>query len=218
MGVFERNLTSTLIDSAIFDLKLMPESSCLDLGCGDGNILRSVAQKKALIKISGSDSSEESVIKARQLAATAGINSDYRIGHLLDPWAGSKFDLVSCDVAAISETIAKKSDWYAGVSCNTGEDGLSLVNKVLDQILEYLNSGGIFIMPMLTLANTGLLYTRVKQIFSNVECVSSKIWPMPEELINKIKNDNLPLICENWEIKSQFGIFTAKTSILKCYN
>tara|TARA_B100000768_G_scaffold125201_1_gene115919 strand:- start:6161 stop:6817 length:657 start_codon:yes stop_codon:yes gene_type:complete len=218
MAIFERNLTSELIDSAISSLKLLSKSSCLDLGCGDGNILRSVAQKKDLIKISGSDYSEESILQAKHLATKANINADYRVGHLLDPWVGSKFDLVSCDVAAVSATIAKKSDWYAGVSCNTGEDGLSLVSDVLDEIRQFLNPGGIFIIPMLSLANTELLYSKVNQIFNNVECVSSKIWPMPEKLIDKIQNENLPLTCQNWEIKKNFGIFTAKTSILKCYN
>ena len=203
---------------AISSLELLSKSSCLDLGCGDGNILRSVAQKKGLIEINGSDYSEESILQARRLANMANINADYRVGHLLDPWVGSTFDLVSCDVAAVSATIAEKSDWYAGVSCNTGEDGLSLVSDVLDEVRKFLNPEGIFIIPMLSLANTELLYSKVNQIFNNIECVSSKIWPMPEKLIDKLQNENLPLICQNWEIKEKFGIFTAKTSILKCYN
>lgn len=218
MAIFERNLTSSLIDLAISDLPLKPESSCLDLGCGDGNILRNVAQKKGLIKINGSDASAEAVSKARLIAETEGVNCDYRVGHLLEPWSGSKFDLISCDIAAISATIANKSDWYSGVSCNTGEDGLALVTQVIHQVNNFLNPGGIFIIPMLSLANTDLLYSKIIEIFVTVECVASKMWPMPKNLIAKINNDKLPLVCDNWKIEEKFGMFTAKTIILKCSN
>ncbi len=218
MAIFERNLTSSLIDSAISDLPLKPESSCLDLGCGDGNILRSVAQKKGLIKINGSDVSTEAVLKARLIAKTEGVNCDYRVGHLLEPWNGSKFDLVSCDIAAISATVANKSDWYSGVSCETGADGLALITKVIIQVNNFLNPGGIFIIPMLSLANTDKLYSKIIETFVTVECVASKEWPMPKNLIVKMLNDKLPLVCENWKIEEKFGMFTAKTTILKCSN
>ena len=177
MAIFERNLTSSLIDSAISDLPLKPESSCLDLGCGDGNILRSVAQKKGL-----------------------------------------KFDLVSCDIAAISATVANKSDWYSGISCETGADGLALITKVIIQVNNFLNPGGIFIIPMLSLANTDKLYSKIIETFVTVECIASKEWPMPKNLIVKMLNDKLPLVCENWKIEEKFGMFTAKTTILKCSN
>jgi cyclopropane fatty-acyl-phospholipid synthase-like methyltransferase len=218
MAIFKQNLTSSLIVSAINDLQLKPESKCLDLGCGDGNILRSVAQKKGLLKINGSDASAEAVTEARLIAEMESVNCDYRVGNLLEPWSGSKFDLVSCDIAAISATVANKSDWYSGVSCNTGEDGLALVTQVISQVNNFLNPGGIFIIPMLSLANTDRLYSKISEIFATVECVASKEWPMPKNLIAKIINDKLPLVCDNWNIEEKFGMFTAKTIIFKCTN
>ena len=71
---------------------------------------------------------------------------------------------------------------------------------------------------MLSLANTDRLYSKIIEIFVAVECVASKVWPMPKNLIAKINKDKLPLVCDNWKIEEKFGMFTAKTTILKCSN
>ena len=56
------------------------------------------------LKIFGSDVST-SVKKVIEYAQKSDVLCDYRVGRL-QPWAGERFDVISCDVAAISETIA----------------------------------------------------------------------------------------------------------------
>ena len=212
--VFEKNLTSRLLVEALLEIQMTPETRCLDLGCGDGNIVLEVGQMKGLQKVFGSDVSNIAIDKASSNAIN--IDSDFRCGDSFEPWRGQAFDIISCDVAAISETIACNSSWYEGVDCDTGEDGLRLVTPLIEQAKHYLMDDGVFVTPSISLANEGRLLSHLDKVFDHVEMVKKKEWPIPNEIIQRLKNAQLSMTCCNWNITEKFGLFVANTSIYLC--
>ena len=43
----------------------------------------------------------------------------------------NKFDIIISDVSSIADDVAKYSDWYVGVKCDSGKDGLNNIKKFL---------------------------------------------------------------------------------------
>jgi SAM-dependent methyltransferase len=214
--IFQKNLTSELLVSALLKVNMSPDTRCLDLGCGDGNIVLEVAKQKNLKKVYGSDVSDIAVTQAIKNAADENIKNDFRCGDSFAPWEGLKFDVIGCDIAAISQTIAEKSHWYDGVDCETGEDGLRLVEPIIGQVKHYLADNGIFVIPTISLANESLLLSLLEKNFKLVQMAQKKEWPMPEELIQQLNSAQLPMSCENWNVSQKFGLFIARTSAYIC--
>ncbi len=214
--IFKRNLTSELLTKSWLSLDISPQSRCLDLGCGDGNILLSVVDEISLNKVYGSDISSIATTKAKEDADKRNIACDFRNGSGLDPWIDEKFDFISCDVAAISEDIANISDWYKGISCKTGSSGIELVAPIIEDIDDFLMKNGIFLIPIISLANHKLLLSKLDEKFTKVEVVNKKDWPMPMEIINHMNDKQMPMICDNWTILQKFGLYIASTSVAIC--
>ena len=215
-GVFKQNLTSDLIFDVLSSLPIEPDHKFLDLGCGDGNIGLRVAEWHNLNVIFGSDVSKVAIRSAKESAKIRNIAADYRLGSQLDPWLNEKFDIISCDVAAISSLIAEVSDWYRDVSCLTGEDGLQLVEKIIRNVKNNLKPQGIFVIPKISLANELKLQQILEETFSEVIEVKTKKWPLPTEIVDKMHEKNLHFETENWNIKETFGMHVATTSVLTC--
>ena len=214
--IFKRNLTSELISEVLLNLPISATDRVLDLGCGDGNIGLGLAISNKLKKIFGSDVSTHSVKKAIEYAQKSDVLCDYRVGSGLQPWAGERFDVISCDVAAISETIADLSDWYDGISCETGPDGLALVSPLIEKSSNFLVENGYFVIPRISLANQEQLEAKLNLQFREVVTSTEKQWPLPSDLTSKIKRQGLPLVSENWSIKEKFGMLVATTSVSVC--
>lgn len=215
-GVFQQNLTSDLVFEALTSLGLGEHSKLLDLGCGDGNIGIRVAQHLGLSRVYGSDVSSLSIEKAIENARREDLDCDYRVGSMLGPWENEKFDVISCDVAAISSLIAERSDWYEGVSCLTGEDGLALVQPIIKKIHNHLEPHGLLVIPQISLANKKRLRICLDNKFTLVKEVVRREWPVPSNLIKGILEVGNGLINENWEIQKKFGLYIACTSVLVC--
>ena len=215
--IFKQNLTSDLILKALLQLPLNSSARLLDLGCGDGNIGLRVALKLGMLKIFGSDISPDAVDMARAGAEKQGINSEYRIGSGYAPWSDKEpFDVICCDVAAISTVIASFSTWYDGVSCETGISGLDLVTPIIENTKSYLKAGGIFVIPVISLANHTRLISVLEDYFNLVEVRLKKEWPVPDFIIKLMSEQGYPLTCDNWEISKKFGIATAFTGVAIC--
>ena len=149
MPIFKRNLTSEILEDAasIFIESGDNNLSILEIGCGDGNISRNLSEKYPDNNFYASDISDEAIASAKNLDLKKMI--DFRVSNGFDEWLDSKFDLVICDVSAISEVIADLSDWYDGVSCKTGKDGLGIVLPIIENVKKIMNKEGCFIMPVI---------------------------------------------------------------------
>ena len=182
-GVFYPTDTSELLISGSVKAIKKP-GSFLDLGCGSG-VIGIVLAKLGLIDppIHASDLSDDAVALAEENSKSHGYKMVAKIGPLFEPWKGRKFDIIVDDVPGITEEVAAFSQWFSkGVPCMSGDDGTSLVNRVIEEAPDHLNAGGIFIFPILSLSDTDKLIQTAQKNFKCVERVLRRMWSLPDEM------------------------------------
>ena len=216
MSIFKRNLTSEILEDAasIYIESGDNNLAILEIGCGDGNISRNLSEKYPNNNFYASDISDEAIASAKKLDLKKII--DFRVSNGFDEWLDSKFDLVICDISAISEVIADLSDWYDGVSCKTGEDGLGLVLDIIENVKKIMNKESCFIMPVISLCNVGLQKDSLSNTFSSVEYSDKKEWPLPKDLLIKFEENFIDLDSDFLDVKEKFGMIIAYTFSATC--
>jgi len=217
MTVFKRNLTSRIIEDVA--LGVLSEKSykgkCLEVGCGDFNISRNLSDKFNSWSFSGSDISNDAIdIAIRN--DTCNI-FDLRVGELFNPWKGQKFDIIISDVASISEIAANYSDWYDGISCNTGLDGMLLIEKVIVLSKKYLLNDGVFIIPYISLSDIDKQKKILELNFNNVKYVNEKEWPLDAHLATQLKEWSDKNGKKYWTLKKILDIDVAFTGVAVAY-
>ena len=217
MAVFKRNLTSKVLEKAAAAQinKSGNNLSILEIGCGDGNISRNLAQKFPDNKFYASDISNEAVSLAKQLDLENKI--DFRISNGIEEWLNFEFDLIICDISAISEIIADLSDWYDGVSCETGEDGLRIIYEVIQSRKKISHKKSILLIPIISLCNVKKQEKFLNDTFSSVEYSKKIEWPIPEDLLTKLENNSVNLNSDFLDVKQRFGMVVAYTCSATCY-
>lgn len=215
MAVFKRNLTSKLIEKSV--IKLISNENgkeIVELGCGDGNISRSLVSSNSQNRYYASDISVEAISAAKLCDQDRRI--DFRVGALFKPWENMKFDLIISDVASLSSEIATRSEWYDGVSCATGVNGLEVVRDVIFQARDYMRPYAKFVIPIISLSDHVAQRQLLKRTFPEIRYELRTVWPLPVEITRRLTADDLPITCSNWEIKEQYGIYTAYTEVAIC--
>jgi methylase of polypeptide subunit release factors len=218
MTVFKENLTSKVLQD--ISLGILNEykkiKNVLEIGCGDGNITNFLHKKSENknIQFHCSDISEEATTKAKlKLLESCFI---IKTGELFTPWLDQKFDLIVSDVSSLADDVAIRSEWYDGVICNSGKDGLKNINQIIGEVLNYLNQDGIFILPMISLSNLDKLKKLLSTKFNNITYSKKQYWPIPEFFKSNIsiftELKNLGII----DFDYKFGIYQAYTYAAIC--
>jgi release factor glutamine methyltransferase len=180
--VFIPTSTSSILIEASFK-KINQKSKILDLGCGSGIIGISLGKiLKTSSKIYFSDISSQAIEDVNFNANYHKIKFSAKVGSLFQPWKKEKFDFIINDIAAISEKIAKISNWYKNVSCDAGLDGTLLVNKVIAQSKKYLNDDGALILPLISLSNEKKILKEIKKNYKKVKLLEYVDWPLPKNM------------------------------------
>lgn len=177
--IFKPNLTTSLIINALrVFLENKKINSYLELGCGGGEITYSCLEFLCDSKIIMTDISQKSIDSTLTRFRAKNIDIDARQSNLfsaINP--NEKFDLIVSDVASISDIFLSETDWYDGVSCDTGADGLKLISLILEKSKKFLNERGAIIYPALNLSNTTKLKSLAEFNFSNTTVLGGKDWP-----------------------------------------
>ena len=217
MAIFKRNLTSQILEGATLEIlsKKGPNGKCLEVGCGDFNISNNLSKKFPSRYFSGSDISDEAIDIAIE-NETKNI-FDFRVGELFDPWVGEKFDIIISDVASISEIVASYSDWYDGVSCNTGLDGMLLIEKIIISAKDYLLNDGVFIIPYISLSDIDKQKTLLEENFLNVEYVNEKEWPLDSSIATQLQKWSKKNNKKYWTLKKVLDLDIAFTGAAIAY-
>ncbi len=218
MKIFKENLTSKILQKNSSKLinKLKIKSNILEIGCGDGNITNFIIKKrKKNHNFFLSDVSEVAVKKAKKKISYK--KCQFKIGKWLDPWEQNKFDVIISDVSSINDFIAKESEWYNGVECNSGIDGLKNIEKILASIKKNLKKNGLFILPVISLSNEKKMIRLLDNKFKKISFSEKIYWPIPSFFKNKLaKYKNLKKKSKiNFEEK--FGIYLAYTYSANCF-
>ncbi len=218
MAIFKRNLTSEILEEE--SLKVISHFgssiSILEIGCGNGNITHNLIKKFPRNKYHASDISEESISYAKKLDVNNSI--DFRVSSGIDSWIDKKFDIVICDISAISEIIADLSDWYDGVSCKTGISGLDIVNPVIKNVKNILTNNSFFIIPVISLCNVTLQKKSLCKTFFSVQYSKERKWPLPKDLLYKMEEKSIKLDSDFLDVESKFDMVIASTCAAICHN
>ena len=217
-GVFVPTHTSSLLIEAVC-ASTIGQHTILDLGCGTGVVGLSLYRHgRVRAPIHASDVSPASVHCCKINCKRYNCEADVRNGSLFDPWFGELFDIIVDDVSGIAQEIAAVSPWFQGVPCETGADGLALVTSILQMAPRYLNKGGRFFFPVLSLSNVDLLLRRASESFATVKQILRQEWPLPPEL-----KEHLPLLRKladegRIQLQQRFGMVTCFTEVYCAYN
>ncbi len=202
-NVFAPTATSDFLISAVAS-NINKVDKLLDLGCGNGIVGISLSKLKKANITYFSDVSAEAVkvvelnIKLNNCEGKA-IKSD-----IFSNWNGYKFDIIVDDISGISEEVAKISNWFKNIPCNSGFDGTINIGKVLNQSRNFLNKDGKIFFPVISLSNTRKILDIAKNNFKNVEKVSHNKWFLPKDLsknltlLENLKKDNCIDYCQKF--------------------
>ena len=217
-GVFLPTQTTSLLIQAVAT-SISGQHTVLDLGCGTGVVgLSLYLQGLVRPPIFASDLSISSVRCCQSNCARYACEADVRIGSLFEPWVEEQFDIIVNDVSGISQEIAVVSPWFQGVPCDTGSNGLALVDSILSSAPHHLNKGGRFFFPVLSLSDVDLLLKQAADSFTTVQKISRQEWPLPLELM-----EHLPLLRKlakegSIQLQERFGMVTCYTEIYCAFN
>jgi len=217
MKVFQENLTSKILqqNSSLLVNKKKREIDILEIGCGNGNISHFIIKKrKKNHNFYLSDISEDAVKAAKKKIKYK--KCTFKAGKWLDPWEYKKFDIIISDVSSINDSIARKSSWYTGVICNSGNDGLKNIEKIITDISKNLKQNGKFILPIISLSNEKKLIKLLKKKFLRISYSKKIIWPIPK-FFKKNKIQYIKLKKEaRINFQEKFGIYLAHTYSATC--
>jgi 16S rRNA G1207 methylase RsmC len=212
-GVFTPNATTNLLIQAVKDTIVSP-TNLLDLGCGTG-VVGIALHLDGLIRtpLYASDLSQSAVRCSRENLDRYVCTAEVRSGSLFEPWLGQKFDVIVDDISGIAQSVAEVSPWFQGVPCDTGEDGADLVVEIIHNASKYLNEGGHFFFPVLSLSNVDKLLRVAKEKFATVERVARLDWPLPKEL-----KAHIPLLQKlhdegSIKLEERFGMVLCYTEV-----
>jgi precorrin-6B methylase 2 len=189
--VFRPTSTSVLLLRAARQLlQQQPAASVLDLGCGCGVVAVVLATAGNGAQVSASDLSAAAATLTLKNAGKNGVSVEARSGSLFEPWAGRRFSMIVDDVAGVAEPLDRLSGWYPGdVPSEAGPDGTRWILEILDQAPNYLEPGGRFVFPVITLSREETILTRARERFGSVRLLEEQWYPLTEAL-----TPHMPLI------------------------
>lgn len=144
--------TETLVNAAVKDGKLTPNSEMLDLCTGSGCVAITIT-KATGCHADAFDVRQEAVDLARENSSKLGGNVDFGIFDVLTEWDKTltkKYDVITANPPYWSVEDVKNNKKLAETSKTEdfmgGEDGLLFVRRIIAEVPNYLKPNGIFFL------------------------------------------------------------------------
>lgn len=143
--------TELLVEQALSWLEAHPDAKrVLDVGTGSGCIAITLATRKPWLRITATDLSPEALEIAEQNAETLQVK-DQTIFEQADllPAGNQTFDLICANLPYIPNAKLEQVNTFAfepTLALDGGEDGLSLIRRLLEQLPPRLNRPGLVLL------------------------------------------------------------------------
>lgn len=218
-GVFHPTQTTKFLLDAIIKSFPKKKVDILDLGCGNGVIGIYLLKKfKNINNLCFVDTSNKAIINSKENCKLNNIPEkkiNFIQSNIFEVINNFKFDIIINDISGISYKIARISDWFKNVPCESGDDGTKLTLNVLKNFRNFLKPNGIMYFPIISFSNENKInnFLRRKKIKSKL--ISMNEWPIPKNMYNhilmlkKLKNS------KKINYQSKFGLIIANTKIIK---
>ena len=216
-GVFKPTETTKFLLKAVIKKFPKRKIKVLDLGCGSGVVGIYLLKKyKNIFNMTFADVSEKAINSAKENCKLNKISKKkihFFKSSVFQNIKEFEFDIIINDISGISYKIAKISDWFKGVPCESGDDGTKLTLKMLKNFKLFLKPNGEMFFPIISLSNEKKIYSFLKKMRIKSKIVTINKWPIPNSMyehiamLKKLKNSKKI----NYEKK--FGLILANTKI-----
>ena len=208
--------TKFLLDAVI---KNFPKRKVkvLDLGCGNGVVGIYLLKKyKNISNMTFADISKKAIVNAQencQLNKISKKKIHFIKSYVFDKIKNFKFDVIINDISGISYKIAKISNWFKNIPCESGDDGTKLTLNVLRNFKLFLTPNGDMFFPIISLSNEKKVFDFLKKIKVKSKMVSINKWPIPKSMhkynsmMKKLKNS------KKISYDSKYDLIIANTKI-----
>jgi len=143
--------TESAVEACLEALPENEEASFADIGTGSGAILVAVGVNRPLARLFGTDISPEALDVALSNCERHTVNNraDLRLGNLLEPLAGLRFDVIGANLPYVppGEAAPDVATWEPNVAVfGGGADGTAVIRRFLAQAPSFIKPGGTIVM------------------------------------------------------------------------
>lgn len=143
--------TEWLVEQALRRIAQREAPHVLDVGTGSGAIAISIAVARPDATVTATDVSADALALARQNASTHDAAIDFRQGDLLEPVAGSLFDLVLANLPYVGEgdqVDPEVSGFEPALAVYAPDAGRALIERLIDEVGPLLAPGGVLALEL----------------------------------------------------------------------
>tara|TARA_A100000164_G_C21888257_1_gene763950 strand:- start:430 stop:1182 length:753 start_codon:yes stop_codon:yes gene_type:complete len=221
-GVFKPTETTKFLLEAVIKKFPKRKVKVLDLGCGSGVVGIYLLKKyKNITQMTFADISEKAIINTEENCKLNNISKKKLLffkSSIFDNIKDLEFDVIINDISGISSKIARISNWFKNVPCESGDDGTKLTLNVLKNFKSFLKANGCMFFPIISLSDEKKVFSYLKKIKVKNEIISINKWPIPKLMyknllvLKKLKKEG------NINYEKKYSLIIANTKIFQIKN